>query len=227
MGSSNGSSAVSKRMCLAARVSDVRGRAIRHSSVDAVVQPGAPASGIRLSKPSPISGAASNSGGLISGEHYRFSRVTLIKFMANPSRCRVGMEVCGARLSESHVPGAGHEVRFISLQFVKPHVKSSRNDFNDAEAICEAFLCPTTRLVTPKIAAHQDLQNMHRVRRCLIGAHTALLNQVRELLAEYGVVVPQQGSPLRRALLRLVDDLTTCRHGAPPRRHDTARYTQS
>ncbi len=126
-------------------------------------------------------------------------------------------------LLESHDPGAGHEVRLISLQFVKPYVKSSKNDFND----CEAVLRLTMRFVTPKTAAQQDLQNMHRVRRRLIGARTALANQIRGLLAEYGVVIPQQVSPLRRALPRLIEDLTTCRHGAPPRRHDTARFTQS
>ena len=130
-------------------------------------------------------------------------------------------------LSESHVPGAGHEVRLISLQFVKPYVKRSKNDFNDAEGICEAIIRPTMRFVTPKAAAQQDLQNTHRVRRHLIGTRTALVNQIRGLLAEYGVVVPQQVSPLRRALLRLIEDLTTCRHGAPPHRHGTTRFTQS
>lgn len=99
-------------------------------------------------------------------------------------------------------------MRLISPQFVKPYVKSNKNDFNDAEAICEAVLRPTMRFVPPKTVAQQDLQNMHRVRRRLIGARTALVNQIRGLLAEYGVVVPKQVSPLRRALPRLIEDLT-------------------
>ncbi len=114
----------------------------------------------------------------------------------------------GRELLESHVAGAGHEVRLISPQFVKPYVKSNKNDFNDAEAICEAVLRPTMRFVPPKTVAQQDLQNMHRVRRRLIGARTALVNQIRGLLAEYGVVVPKQVSPLRRALPRLIEDLS-------------------
>ncbi|MBX3351163.1 MAG: IS110 family transposase [Nitrospira sp.] len=139
----------------------------------------------------------------------RFSRVALIKFMANLSRCRVGMEVCGgANYWSRTLQALGHEVRLISPQFVKPYVKSNKNDFNDAEAICEAVLRPTMRFVTPKTVAQQDLQNMHRVRRRLIGARTALVNQIRGLLAEYGVVVPKQESPLRRALPRLIEDLT-------------------
>ena len=139
----------------------------------------------------------------------RFSRVALIKFMANLSRCRVGMEVCGgANYWSRTLQALGHEVRLISPQFVKPYLKSNKNDFNDAEAICEDVLRPTMRFVTPKTVAQQDLQNVHRVRRRLIGARTALVNQIRGLLAEYGVVVPKQVSPLRRALPRLIEDLT-------------------
>lgn len=87
-------------------------------------------------------------------------------------------------------------------------MKTNKNDFNDAEAICEAVLRPTMRFVTPKTLAQQDLQNVHRVRRRLIGARTALVNQIRGLLAEYGVVVPQQVSRLRQALPGLIEDPT-------------------
>ena len=76
-----------RRVCLAARVSDVRGRATRHSSVAAVVQPGAPASGLGLSEPDPISDATSNPGGLISGEHY--NRADLSAVALRPGLCRL------------------------------------------------------------------------------------------------------------------------------------------
>jgi len=139
----------------------------------------------------------------------RFSRAALIKFIANLSRCRVGMEVCGgANYWSRTLQALGHDVHLISPQFVKPYVKTNKSDFNDAEAICEAVLRPTMRFVTPKTVAQQDLQNVHRVRRRLIGARTALVNQIRGLLAEYGVVVPKQVSPLRRALPRLIEDPT-------------------
>jgi transposase len=113
----------------------------------------------------------------------RFSRAALMKFMANLPVCRVGMEVCGGANYWSRTFQAfGHDVRLISPQFVKPYVKTNKNDFNDAEAICEAVLRPTMRFVTPKTIAQQDLQNVHRVRRRLIGARTALVNQMRGLL---------------------------------------------
>ncbi len=139
----------------------------------------------------------------------RFSRAALVTFMANLPSCRVGLEVCSEANHWSRTLQAlGYDVRLISPQFVKPYVKSNKNDFNDAEAICEAVLRPTMRFVPPKTVAQQDLQNVHRVRRRLIGARTALANQIRGLLAEYGVVVPKQVSPLRRALPRLIEDLT-------------------
>jgi len=139
----------------------------------------------------------------------QFSRAALVKFMAILPSCRVGLEVCGgANYWCRTLQALGHEVRLISPQFVKPYVKSNKNDFNDAEAICEAVLRPTMRFVTPKTVAQQDLQNLHRVRRRLIGGRTALVNQIRGLLAEYGVVVPKQVSLLRRALPRLIEDLS-------------------
>jgi transposase len=99
----------------------------------------------------------------------RFSWAALMKFMANLPVCRVGMEVCGGANYWSRTFQAfGHDVRLISPQCVKPYVKTNKNDFNDAEAICEAVLRPTMRFVTPKTIAQQDLQNVHRVRRRLV-----------------------------------------------------------
>ena len=139
----------------------------------------------------------------------RVSRAALVTFMANLTRCRARLEVCsGANHWSRTLQALGHDVRLISPQFVKPYVKSNKNDFNDAEAICEAVLRPTMRFVPPKTVAQQDLQNVHRVRRRLIGARTALVNQIRGLLAEYGIVVSQQVGRLRRALPGLLDDPT-------------------
>jgi len=94
----------------------------------------------------------------------------------------------------------GHEVRLISPQFVKPYVKSNKNDRNDAEAICEAVGRPSMRFVPQKSSEQLALQAVHRIRRRLVTERTRLANQVRGLLAEHGVVIARDISRLRRAL---------------------------
>ncbi len=80
----------------------------------------------------------------------------------------------------------------IAPQFVKPYVKSNKNDANDAEAICEAMSRPTMRFVSVKSVEQQDIQAVHRVRSELLGQRTAKANQIRGLVAEYGLVAPKQ-----------------------------------
>ena len=113
----------------------------------------------------------------------------------------IGMEACGsahdwARCFRAH----GHEVRLITPPFVKPYVKSPKNDARDAEALCEAVTRPTMRFVPIKRVEPQDLQALHRVRERLVKARTALVNEIRGLLHEYGIVLPQ-GITKFRALL--------------------------
>ena len=93
----------------------------------------------------------------------------------------------------------GHHVRLIAPQFVKPYVKSNKND---AEAICEAVSRPHMRFVPAKSVEQQDIQSLHRVRSRLVSSRTKLVNQIRGLLAEYGIVLPQYVSQLRRELPR-------------------------
>jgi transposase len=83
----------------------------------------------------------------------------------------------------------GHEVRLMSPHFVKPYVKSNKNDANDAAAICEAVGRPSMRFVPPKNTAQQDVQAVHRIRAQLIKWRTALANEIRGLLAEHGIVI--------------------------------------
>jgi transposase len=97
----------------------------------------------------------------------------------------------------------GHEVKLISPQYVKPYVKGNKNDYNDAEAICEAVSRPNMRFVAVKSVAQQDLQMLHRVRERCIKARTALVNQIRGLLSEYGIVLPTGIHRLRHALPQL------------------------
>src|SRR5215470_6849264 len=97
----------------------------------------------------------------------------------------------------------GHEVKLINPAFVTPYRKSGKNDFNDAEAICEALSRPTMRFVEVKSLAQQDLQTLHRARRLVVKQHTQAANQLRGLLAEYGLVAPRGIAALRRAVAAL------------------------
>jgi transposase len=98
-------------------------------------------------------------------------------------------------------------VKLIAPQFVKPYVKSNKNDANDAEAICEAMGRPSMRFVTVKTVEQQDLQALHRVRAELTKQRTAKANQIRGLVAEYGLVTPKELSHLRAALPLWLDDV--------------------
>ena len=94
----------------------------------------------------------------------------------------------------------GHEVRLISPQFVTPYVKSNKNDRNDAEAICEAVGRPSMRFVPPKSTDQLAIQAVHRIRRRLVGDRVRLVNQIRGLLSEHGIVIARDISQLRRGL---------------------------
>jgi transposase len=122
----------------------------------------------------------------------RLARSDLLPFIAQLSPLRVGMEACGsAHYWARRVREHGHEVRLIAPQFVTASVKSPKHDARDAEAICEAMSRPTMRFVPIKQPEQQDLQALHRVRERLIKARTALVNEIRGLLHEYGMVLPQ------------------------------------
>ncbi len=100
----------------------------------------------------------------------------------------------------------GHEVRLIHAKFVRPFVKTNKNDWNDAAAICEAAQRPTMRFVATKSLEQQDLLAVHRIRERLVSQRTGLCNQIRGLLAEYGIVLPQAIARLRRALPEVLED---------------------
>ena len=101
---------------------------------------------------------------------------------------------------------AGHEVRLMSPEYVRPYVKAQKNDERDAEAIAEAATRPTMRFVTLKSEEQLDMQSLHRVRDRLVGERTALMNQIRSLLLERGIVVPQGKARLATALSSLLDE---------------------
>ena len=132
----------------------------------------------------------------------RVSRHDLLPCSAQLPPVRIGIEACGgahywARRFRAH----GHEVQLMAPQFVKPYVKSNKNDSRDAEAIAAAVTRPTRRFVPIKDVAQQDLQALHRVRERLIGARTALVNEVHGLLHEYGIVIPKGVAKFRQAVV--------------------------
>ncbi|MCP4824257.1 MAG: IS110 family transposase, partial [Shimia sp.] len=129
------------------------------------------------------------SGGKVVGK--KLSRQKLKEYLINLPRCTVAMEACGsahywARLLQSY----GHGVRLIAPQFVKPYVKSNKNDAADAEAICEAAQRPNMRFVAVKEIGQQDIQAIHRMRSLAVGRRTAQIKQIRRLLLEYGIEIP-------------------------------------
>jgi transposase len=137
----------------------------------------------------------------------RIARSELLTFIANVPPLRIGMEACGsahdwARCVREH----GHDVRLIAPQFIKAYVKSPKNDARDAEAICEAVTRPTMRFVPIKRIEPQDLQALHRIRERLMKARTALVNEIRGLLSEYGIVLPQSLAKFRALIVEKLED---------------------
>ena len=119
------------------------------------------------------------------------SRTQLIRALANVPPCLVGMEACcGAHHLGRILIAQGHDVRLIPPQYVKPFVKSHKNDLLDAEAIGEAVQRPTMRFVPLKTMEQLDLQAIHRLRTRLVARRTAVINQMRGFLLERGVTCP-------------------------------------
>jgi transposase len=117
------------------------------------------------------------------------------------------MEACGgAHYWAREFTKLGHEAKLISPQFVKPFVKSNKTDANDAEAIAEAAMRPSMRFVPIKQIPNQDIQNIHRVRERLVRNRTALSNEIRGLLGEYGITIPRTVSKLKQILLPILDN---------------------
>ena len=139
--------------------------------------------------------------------HKRLRRGQMQGYFSQLRPCVVGTEAMqGAHYWARVLTAHGHTVRLISPHFVKPFLRSQKNDANDAEAICEAVSRPSMRFVPGKSIEQQDLQALHRVRSRMIGCRTQLSNQIRGLLAEFGIVIPIHLSQLRRALPAVIEE---------------------
>jgi transposase len=137
----------------------------------------------------------------------QLKRKQVLRYFANLEPCIIAMEACGgANYWAREFIKLGHEVKLIAPQRVKPFVIGNKNDYNDAVAIAEAAQRPTMRFVPIKSVAQQDVQNVHRQRERIDKARTALSNQIRGLLAEYGIVIPQGVAAVRRELPLILED---------------------
>lgn len=132
----------------------------------------------------------------------KLGRGELLPFMAQCKTRRVAMEACsGANHWARELIKLGHKVSLIAPQHVKPYVKRNKNDMKDAEAICEASLRKSMRYVAVRAEADQDVMNLHRIRERLVRERTARVNEIRGLLAEYGMVFPQGRKVFERSFL--------------------------
>src|SRR6516165_8898996 len=131
----------------------------------------------------------------------KFNQRQLLTYTANMPTSLIGLEACsGAHFLGRALRKQGHDVRLIAAQFVKPFVKSNKNDFVDAEAIAEAVERKNMRFVPIKTDDQLDLQGIHRVRDRLISRRTAVINQLRAFLLERGMAIAQRPAKLKAAM---------------------------
>lgn len=134
-------------------------------------------------------------------------RPKLLEFLARQPQCLVAMEACGgAHYWSRQISELGHKVKMMHPRYVKPFVQLHKNDQRDAQAIAEAAVRQNIPAVAPKSLDQQDLQAVHRVRERLVKERTAISNELRGLLMEYGQVIAQGNSAIKTGLPRLLED---------------------
>jgi transposase len=137
----------------------------------------------------------------------RLKRHQVLEFFANLSPITIGMEACSsAHYWARKLQAMGHTVKLMAPQFVKPYVKTNKNDAADAEAICEAVGRPNMRFVPIKNIEQQAVLALHRARQGFVKARTAQGNQIRGLLAEFGLIVPKGIAHVARRVPELIED---------------------
>ena len=137
----------------------------------------------------------------------RLPRRELAAHVANLPVCTIVMESCGgsnywARVFQS----SGHTVKLIGAQYVKPFVKTNKNDANDAQAIVEAASRPSMNFVPIKQVEQQDIQSIHRIRNRIVRNRTALINEIRGLCLEYGIALTPGAARVKSSLCVAISD---------------------
>lgn len=134
-------------------------------------------------------------------------RSEVLRFFARQHRCLIGMEACGgAHYWAGALTRLGHTVRLMAPAFVKPYLKSNKNDRNDAEAICEAVQRPSMRFVAAKTPEQQAVLHLHHGRQLLVHQRVALNNHMRGILLEYGISLPAGARVVSQQLPALLED---------------------
>ena len=137
----------------------------------------------------------------------QLKRHQMAEYFVNLAPCLIGMEACGgAHHWARKLQAMGHTVRLMAPQYVKPYVKSQKNDAADAEAICEAVTRPSMRFVAIKEVSQQSVLALHAARAGFVKARTALSNQICGLLAEFGVVIPKGLSHMAARVPEALED---------------------
>lgn len=137
----------------------------------------------------------------------KLKRADVMNFFAKLLPCLIGMEACGsAHYWARKLTELGHTVKLMAPQFVKPYVKTNKNDARDAEAICEAVCRPNMRFVPVKTVEQQGVLSLHRARQGFVVERTAQANQLRGLLSEFGIVIPKGIRNLERQLPGILED---------------------
>ena len=137
----------------------------------------------------------------------QLKRGQVIGFFANMPPCLIGMEACAsAHFWARKLIALGHDVKLMAPQFVKPYVKTNKNDASDAEAICEAVARPNMRFVPVKSVDQQAVLALHRARQGFVAARTAQANQLRGLLGEFGIALPLGISWVPRKIPEILED---------------------
>lgn len=137
----------------------------------------------------------------------KLKRAELLRFFANYPVSLIGIEACGgSHYWARELTKLGHEVVLLNARYVKGFVVGNKTDFNDAQAIYEAVLRPNKRVVRAKTQEQQDMQMLHNIRQELVDKRTALVNQLRGLLMERGIVMPKGINYVRKELPFILED---------------------
>ena len=134
----------------------------------------------------------------------RVSRTKLRETIMKLPTCLIGMEACGSAHHWGRVfKDMGHQVKLMSPQYVKPYIKTNKNDANDAEGICEAVTRPHMRFVPIKTIAQQNLSAIHRARRMVVTRRVQVSNHLRGMLSEYGIICQQGYAGLNKLVEKI------------------------
>lgn len=137
----------------------------------------------------------------------QLKRDQVAAFFAKLQPCLVGIEACGgSHFWAGKLTALGHRVKMMAPQFVKPYVKTNKNDALDAEAICEAVARPNMRFVPVKAPEQQSVLALHTARESFVHARSAQANQIRGLLMEFGLVIPQGIKHITTRVPELIED---------------------